>query len=302
MGIGRLERVDIRKIWKHEQYDFSDWLAKKENIEELNNILGVSLVDVEKEKAVGDFRCDLYGIDEGSGKVVLIENQLDSTNHDHLGKIITYGAVLNASVIVWIVTTARQEHRKAIEWLNSHFDDEVSFFLIEVKAYKIGNSDPAPQFNIVEQPNDFAIGVKTAKNDSEVQRLAFWSRFNEVLESENYPLNKRKATTHHWYDISMGSSNCHLSINLVNKDNKIRVCLYITNNKEFYDELYTKKDEIENKLGYELEWNRLDDAIASTISTYIMGLDFKNPSNYDELIKKSICKVLELRKVFKEYI
>ncbi len=302
MGIGRLERVDIRKIWKHEQYDFSDWLAKKENIEELNNILGVSLVDVEKEKAVGDFRCDLYGIDEGTGKVVLIENQLDSTNHDHLGKIITYGAVLNASVIVWIVTTARQEHRKAIEWLNSHFDDEVSFFLIEVKAYKIGNSDPAPQFNIVEQPNDFAIGVKTAKNDSEVQRLAFWSRFNEVLESENYPLNKRKATTHHWYDISIGSSICHLSINLVNKDNKIRVCLYITNNKEFYDELYTKKDEIENKLGYELEWNRLNDAIASTISTYIMGLDFKNPSNYDELIKKSICKVLELRKVFKEYI
>jgi hypothetical protein len=167
MKLGKLQEIDIKKVWQHEQYDFSQWLANEENIQELGNTLNLSLTDVETEKFVGKYRCDILCKDEITGKVVLIENQLEPTDHDHLGKIITYASGLDASVVVWIVSSARQEHASAIEWLNKHTDDDLAFFLIEVHAYKIGNSEPAPQFKIIEQPNDFVKTVKTiAKNST----------------------------------------------------------------------------------------------------------------------------------------
>ena len=160
MKLGKLVEVDIRNVWKHEQYDFSKWLASEENINELGDTLNLTLTDVETEKFVGNYRCDILCKDEITGKVVLIENQLEPTNHDHLGKIITYASGLDASVVVWLVASAREEHASAIEWLNKHTDDDVSFFLVEIHAYKIGDSEPAPQFKIIEQPNDFVKSVK----------------------------------------------------------------------------------------------------------------------------------------------
>lgn len=118
--IGKLKEVDVRELWKHEQYDFSNWLAKEENLEYLNDILGLTLTDIDKEVYVGPYRCDLVAKDETSGILVIIENQLEVTNHDHLGKIITYASGLNAKVIVWIVKEAKEEHRAAIEWLNNN--------------------------------------------------------------------------------------------------------------------------------------------------------------------------------------
>ena len=219
MKLGKLQEIDIRKVWQHEQYDFSKWLASDENIHELSETLGLSLTDVETEKFAGNYRCDILCKDEITGKVVLIENQLESTNHDHLGKIITYASCLDASVVVWIVSSARQEHASAIEWLNKHTDDDLSFFLIEVHAYKIGDSDPAPQFKVIEQPNDFAKSVKaisqnSSLNDSQRSRLEFWTQFNEVLEERGKPFNKRKPSTDHWYSVATGTSGCHINIDL----------------------------------------------------------------------------------------
>lgn len=306
MAIGKLKEVYLRELWKHEQYGFSNWLAQEQNIEELNKLLGLSLIDIETEKAVGSFRCDLLCKDEMTGKVVLIENQLEPTNHDHLGKIITYGSALDAAVIVWIVERARPEHRSAVEWLNSHLDGEVSFFLIEVHAYKIGDSDPAPMFNIIEQPNDFVTGVKAAEksgmNESQAQRIEFWNQFNEVLEIRGRPFNKRKATTDHWYDVSIGTSTCHLSIHLVNKENKIRICVYMPDNKNQFDKFYSMKNEIERIIGYELDWNRMENSKAAMISTDISGLNFKDHSNYDQLINESIDKIISFRSIFKKHI
>ena len=187
MQLGKLKEIDIRKVWQHEQYDFSKWLSSENNLKELGDILNLSLTDVETEKFVGNYRCDILCKDEITGKVVLIENQLEPSNHDHLGKIITYSSGLDASVVVWIVQNAREEHASAIEWLNKHTDDDVSFFLVEIHAYKIGDSEPAPQFKIIEQPNDFVKSVKAiSKNsdisDTEKKRLEFWTQFNEVLE------------------------------------------------------------------------------------------------------------------------
>ncbi len=126
---GRLTEINVRDLWPHEQYDFSNWLAKSENIELLNDILGLTLVDIDKEVYVGAYRCDLVAKDETTGLRIIIENQLETSDHNHLGQIITYASGLDAKVVVWIVKEAREEHRSAIEWLNNNTSKELNFFL-----------------------------------------------------------------------------------------------------------------------------------------------------------------------------
>lgn len=307
MAIGKLEEVDIRELWKHEQYDFSEWLSKKENIENLNDILGLTLVDISKETYVGSYRCDLFAKDETTGIKVIIENQLEMSNHDHLGKIITYASGLDAKVVVWIVKEAREEHRSAIEWLNNNTNSNINFFLIEIHAYKIGNSDNAPMFQVIEQPNDFiknnkSINSNDTMNKSQSQRLEFWNQFNNVLVERGKPFNVRKATTDHWYNVAIGTSDAHIDITLVNKDSVIGVELYITDNKGLFDKLYQRKDEIENDLGFKLDWRRLNNSKASRIVTFIKGLNFDDHSNYNELMNKTIDLAVLMRDIFKKYI
>ena len=307
MKLGKLQEIDIREVWTHEQYDFSKWLSAEDNMQELGNVLNLSLSDIETEKFVGSYRCDILCRDEITGRVVLIENQLEQTNHDHLGKILTYASGLDASVVVWVVASARDEHASAIEWLNKHTDDSISFFLLEIHAYRIGNSEPAPQFKIIEQPNDF---VKTVKriaqdksvNESQSRRLEFWTQFNDILEQRGKPFNKRKATTDHWYSVAVGSSECQISIDLVNKDHKIRVGLWISDNKDRFDYMRQHKEEIEAAMGFQLFWQRLDNKKSSLICTYIKGLDFKAQDNYPELMNEAIDLVVKMRDVLKKYI
>lgn len=306
MNIGHLKEVDVRELWKHEQYDFSKWLAKPSNIEYLNDILGLTLVDVNEEVYVGPYRCDLVAKDDPSDISVIIENQLEATNHDHLGKIITYASGLDAKVIVWIVKDAKQEHRAAVEWLNNNTGSDINFFLIEIHAYKIGDSNPAPKFEVIQKPNDFVKRGKTKNSDefnkSQSERLLFWEQFNQVVLDRGKPFNLRKETTDHWYDVAIGSSEAHLAITLVNKENRVGVELYINNNKELFDSLYDQKEEIEKEIGLTLEWNRLDTKKASRILHSIDGLDFDNHSNYNELMNKIIDVVLNMREVFKKHI
>lgn len=307
MKLGKIKEVDIRSVWAHEQYDFSKWLAEEENIRALGEELNLSLTDVDTEQFVGSYRCDIICKDELTGKSVLIENQLEQTNHDHLGKIITYASGLDASVVVWIVASARDEHASAIEWLNKHTDDDVPFFLIEVHAYTIGDSDPAPMFKIIEQPNDFAKTVKSIAqkgelNETQSNRIQFWNQFNDVVEARGKPFNKRKATSDHWYDVAMGSSQCHISIDLINKEHRIRVGVWIADSKELFDQLYTHKDEIEAAAGIHYDWDRLDAKKASVICTYIPGLHYSKQDNYPELMNKIIDLVVATRAAFKPYI
>ena len=308
-NIGKLKEVDVRDLWKHEQYDFSKWLAKDENIEYLNEILGLTLVAVDNEVYVGPYRCDLVAKDETSGITVIVENQLEGTNHDHLGKIITYASGLDAKVIVWIVKEAKEEHRAAIEWLNNNTSTDINFFLIEIHAYKIGDSDPAPKFEVVEKPNDFVKRSKTKDredgemNKSQAARLYFWEEFNKVVAQRGKPFNIRKTTTDHWYDVAVGSSDAHISITLVNKFGNIVVELYISNNKALFDKLKAQKDSIESDLGFALDWDRLgEQKKASRIKYYIDGLDFEKQDNYSELMNTAIDVAVKMRDVFKRYM
>lgn len=307
MKLGKLEEVDIRELWKHEQYDFSEWLSKEENIEMLSDEIGLTLTDISKEVFVGSYRCDLVAKDETTGIKAIIENQMEATNHDHLGKIITYASGLDANIVIWIVKEAREEHKSAIEWLNNKTIKDISFFLIEIRAYKIGDSLPAPKFIIIEKPNDF---VKTANlsNDSgelsktQSERLNFWNIFNEALISRNKPFNVRKATTDNWYDVALGTSEAHISITLVNKTNNIGIQVYINDNKKLFDKLFLEYEKIENKLGFNMDWQRLDNKKASRIIYYIDGLDFDNHDNYDKLINEVIDRVITIKETFRNHI
>ena len=305
--MGKLEEVDIRKLWGHEQYDFSNWLAEKENLELLNETIGLTLSEVEKEVYVGSYRCDLVGKDEVTGEKVIIENQLEASNHDHLGKIITYASGLDATVVVWIVKEAREEHRSAIEWLNNNTATSINFFLIEIHAYKIGDSLYAPKFEVVEKPNGFIKSAKTQSgsgelNKSQSERLEFWNRFNEILVDRGKPFNVRKASTDHWYYVAIGVSSCHVGMNLVNKENVVVIELYINDDKSLYDKLSEEKEKIEQELDLTLDWQRLDDKKASRIMYRIPGLNFDDHSNYDQLMNEMIDKAVLFAKVFKKRV
>ena len=269
-----------------------------EIVQGMGTVVGYGIIVVEAYdfpiRAVKDFK-------------VIIENQLEASNHDHLGKIITYASGLDAKVIVWIVTQAREEHRSAIEWLNNNTGNDIGFFLIELHAYRIGDSLPAPKFEIIEKPNGF---IKYSKensenneiNKSQSERLVFWTRFNEMVVAKGKPFNIRNATTDHWYNVAIGTSEACVSINLVNKLSRVTVEIYIADNKNLFDYLAERKDEIENALGFPMEWVRLDNKKASRIKYAIPGLNFDDHSNYDALIDKIIEKVIVLKKVFPEYI
>lgn len=307
MKLGKLQEVDIRNLWNHEQYDFSEWLSKSENLEQLNEVIGLTLSEVEKEVYVGAYRCDLVGVDETTGDKVIIENQLEASNHDHLGKIITYASGLDAKVVVWIVKEAREEHRSAIEWLNNNTSDKLNFFLIEIHVYQIGDSLCAPKFEIVEKPNGF---IKNAKgqsgsgeyNKGQSEKIEFWTRFNEILIERGKPFNVRKPTTDHWYDIAIGTSDAHVSLTIVNREHVVGVELYIPDNKELFEKLYLQKEEIDEKLGLHPDWQRLDGKKAARILYRMPGLDFEDHSNYDSLMNEMIDKAALFAKVFKKYV
>ena len=306
--IGKLVEVDVRELWKHEQYDFSNWLASEENIEYLNDILGLTLIDIDKEVYVGPYRCDVVAKDETSGITVIIENQLEPTNHEHLGKTITYASGLDAKVIVWIVKEAREEHRAAIEWLNNNTNSGINFFLIEIHAYKIGDSKPAPKFEVVEKPNDYVKRSKNISPDKNLKRseaysLEFWSRFNEILIAKNKPFSVKKALPYNWYEIAIGTSIAHLEIKLNNVTHNIITGLIINDEtKSMFDRLNMHKEEIEKELELELEWNRMDNNKSSRINYYIKGLNFNNQENYEYLMNTAIDITVKMRNVLKKYI
>ena len=257
--LGKLKKVDdLRSIWPNEARDFSKWLAVKENLDMLGEAVGIDMSFEEGESPVGSFSVDLYATEENTGKKIIIENQLEDTDHDHLGKIITYASGKDAEVVIWIVKRARDEHRHAIEWLNENTRENIAFFLIEIELWQIDESRVAPMFNVVEQPNYWAKTVKAGGEVSETKSmyLAFWDKFNEVAFTSpfNKEFTKHKAMPQNWYDLSVGTSLCHLSLTVNARNKKIFAAIYINNNKTLYEKLQKLSNSIENAFGDKLIW------------------------------------------------
>jgi hypothetical protein len=258
--LGKIERIDdLRTIWAHEARDFTKWLAQEDNLALLSDAIGINIALEERESSVGDFNVDLYATEVGTGRRIIIENQLEFANHDHLGKIITYASGKGAEVIVWIVKHARDEHKNAIEWLNQHTDENIGFFLVEIELWKINDSLPAPKFNVVEKPNDWAKAMKVAEGLSPLQKLQidFWQAFNEYAFAKpefKKLFSQRKASPQHWYDVSVGRSSYHITFTVNSQKKRIGAEIYISDDKDSYTYFYNQKDKIEKELGEKLEW------------------------------------------------
>jgi hypothetical protein len=212
---------------------------------------------------------------------------LEITDHKHLGQIITYASGLEANYIIWIFKEIREEHRKAIDWLNEVTDEDLNIFAIKMELWKIGDSLPAPKFNIICSPNDWAKVFKkisTSQNltDSNLIQLEFWNGFAEFLSKQKTLFKVRKAQPQHWYDLSIGSSQIHLSLVISVKDDFIRTGLYIPNNKGLFNELIQKQEEIENEFGFPLEWQELPSAKSSRIEYKREDIDIKEENNVEE--------------------
>lgn len=187
-NLGRLQKVDLREAWTSESSDFTPWLAQEENLKLLGETIGIELELESQETEVGPFRADILCKDTATNDWVLIENQLERTDHSHLGQLLTYAAGLNAVTIVWIAERFTEEHRAALDWLNERTDEKINLFGLEIELWRIANSPIAPKFNIISQPNDWSRTVQQAAagevSEHKQLQLRFWTAFREYMESK----------------------------------------------------------------------------------------------------------------------
>jgi len=305
MALSKLKKVNLREEWQHEATDFTNWLAQDENLQLLSEEIGIDISLIQTEACVGKFAMDILAEEENSGRKIVIENQLETTNHDHLGKIITYASGFDAEIIIWIVKDVRDEHKQAVDWLNEHTDDKINIFAIRMELWQIGDSLYAPKFHVVSKPNDWAKAVKKSTTQSDLSarrlmQLEFWTQFKEYVASNNSTLRMRKAYPQHWYDISIGNSKSHLALVVDADSEEIRCDLYISDSKPLFKVLLDNKDAIEAKLpAHQLEWMELEGKKASRIRT-VLGIDVGNNGNWEKSFQWLMKTAQEFQAVFAE--
>ena len=307
--LGKIEKVDLRSAWSNEATDFTPWLSKQENLDALSEVLGMDLEAIATEQFVGPFRADLLCKDAYTQATVLIENQLEKTNHSHLGQILTYGAGLNVKTIIWIASRFTDEHRAALDWLNEATDEGFSFFGIEIELLRIGESAPAPQFKIISQPNAWSKNIReTAQHSGELsgakqQQLAYWTAFREYVKEHGSPLRLQKPLPQHWTNLAIGRSNYWLCARVNTLAENISADLNIgEKNKAGFNALYAQKDEIEREFGSPLIWNELPQKIQSIIGTTKDDADIMNEADWDNQFAWLADKLEKLDKVFRRRI
>ena len=304
-NLGTLKEItDLRSIWPHEAVNFTPWVA--ENVDLLADAVGLDITVDETESSVGDFNVDIYASETGTDRKIIIENQLEDPDHDHLGKLITYASGKGADVLIWVVKHAREDHKAAVEWLNNHTDDKIGFFLCEIKLFQIGDSQIAPSFTVVERPNDWTkeIRKKASANPTQQQRLEYWQAFNDYAFSDaNFSriFNKRKPTTDHWMDFSIGSSACHIAVSQIQKRKAVDVELYINDDKELFKSLFAHKDEIEKNMEMELEWKELPERKASRILIE-KTVDLDDRATWPEQFDYIMDTCIKMKRAFKRYL
>jgi hypothetical protein len=274
-SIGKLERVPLRKVWEHEAYDFTQWL--QENIEVLNDALNLTLVNVDREQAAGTFSIDLVAEDEGGGTVI-IENQLEKSNHDHLGKLVTYLTAMSAKAAIWIVSEPRPEHVAAMAWLNEA--GIAAFYMVKVEAVRIEDSKPAPLFTLIVGPSEETKDVGQAKKEI-AERYGIRKRWWTQLIERSAKFSKLHAhiTPGEYTWIGTSSGIRGLNLNYVVTQDECAAELYIdrgkdssTENEAIFDQLLALKAEVEQAFGEPLSWQRLEGKRACRIRyTSAMG-------------------------------
>lgn len=299
--LGKLEKVDLRQIWQTEGQDFTPWLAREENLEMLGEAIGIELELEAQEKDVGPFRADILCKNTEDDSLVLIENQIEKTDHRHLGQLLTYAAGLQSVTIVWVAAKFTEEHRAALDWLNERTDKEIRFFGLEIELWKIGNSPAAPKFNVISKPNNWSKTVSDAAKEienqttSETKKLQYryWVALVDYLEEVRSKLRPQTPSPKHWLTFTIGRSGFHLNALLNTRENKIGIELVITDEgKAFYQLLLKDKEAIEKEMGCALEWRENLEKTQSKIALFKNGniADEKDRSSQQEWIKNTLEK------------
>ena len=310
--LGKLERVELRDIWLSEASDFTPWLAQPENLERLGEVIGFELELEAQEKDVGPFRADILCKDTATGNWVLIENQLERTDHTHLGQLLTYAAGLNAVTIVWVAASFNEQHRATLDWLNTITDDDFQFFGLEVELWRIGESVAAPKFNMISKPNDWTRSVSQAAQriasenltETKTSQLHYWTEFAEYLRGNSSSMKPQKPYPQHWMNFSIGRTGFLLGALLNTTENRIGVELYLNDDsaKAYFGLLQQRKDEIEQALGFSLIWMELPDKKASRLVAYKEGVDPLDQSLWPEHQKWMTDSLENMNGVFRPII
>ena len=296
MAIGKIQRLKLREVWKHEAHDFTQWL--EDNIDVLSDALDLTLVKVEREKSVGTFNVDLVAESE-SGEFVVIENQLEKSDHDHLGKLITYLTSLDAKVAIWIVAAPRPEHIRAVSWLNE--TSSAAFYLVKIEAIRIAESPPAALLTLITGPSEEAKEVGSAKKElaeRHVRRKRFWTGLLERSKPRTKILAGVSAGPSGWLGSSAGLPT-GLSLNYAVRQHDAQGELYIDRdrengegNKQILEQLKANQHEIESTFGGDLEWESLEGKRACRIRKTISGGGWRDeetwPAVHEELVSSMI--------------
>lgn len=288
-NLGKLERISLRKAWAHEAGEFTPWLAQVDNLILLAETLGIDELElVGTEHPVGDFKVDILCSDNG-GKVI-IENQLEKTNHTHLGQILTYAAGVGARKVIWVAESFRTEHVAALEFLNQHTTDELDFFAVEIELWRIGDSPMAPSFNVVVKPNDWAkTGQQNAKaaatmTPTKQRQLKFWTDWQTWLQAKGSSLRTQKPSPQHWTNIALGRSGVHLAATVNTREKRLGMEVYIDheNSKDIFRQLKAQQAQVDQALGAKLEWMELPDGHACRIQQVRSDAALANESQWPD--------------------
>lgn len=306
MQLGTLEKGDLRHVWKHDAKQFTGWLAKKENLRTLSEEIGIQISLVQAEAKVGRFTIDILAEEENTTRKIVIMNQLEATNLDQFGKLITYASGFNAEIVIWIAKDIRDEQKKTIDWLNERTDAKLNLFAIELELWKIGDSPYAPKFQIIAKPSDWAKATKTATtgsslSDNQFLQLDLWRQFREFAQNTGTKLRLGKPQPQNWYEISIGYSSAHLSLTVNSQLHQISCELFIPNSKDLFFELKSFKDAIQSEMGSELDWAASGTKKVSRIRISRDG-DITDTEMWDGYFAWFVEKAERFQTVFSKYI
>lgn len=303
--IQKIARIPLRDAFKHEALDFTRWL--EENIDVLNDCLDITLSNAEREQAAGDFNVDIVAEDDAGAKVI-IENQLEKSDHDHLGKVITYLVALEAKTAIWIVADPRPEHVSAITWLNE--SSTASFYLLKIEAVRIGDSPPAPLLTLIVGPSESTKAVGKAKQEFAERydlRRVFWKGLLEYAKTKTRLHSGISPGRTNW--IGTGAGRSGMAYNYVVFEHGAAVEFYIdrgkecdAENKAIFDALHAKRDEIEKVFGGTLDWQRLDNKRACRIRVAVEAGGYRDEERYSEAHAAMVDAMVRLEKALRSHV
>lgn len=304
--IGKIQRVKLREVWKHEALDFTTWL--EENVDVLNDALDLLLINVDREQSAGDFSVDLVAEDE-AGNLTVIENQLERTDHDHLGKLITYVTSLEAKAAIWIVSEPRPEHVKAMAWLNE--SSAVRFYLVKVEAIKIGESSPAPLLTLITGPSQEAVDAGNTKKEfaeRHVSRKKFFAQLLDLAKQKTKLHANISSTPYNWVGTGAGLPQ-GLLFSYVVRRHDAQVELYIDSDRDtgkgnqgIFRQLKAHKQEIEQAFGEPLDWEALEGKRACRIKKTVPIGGWQDEDKWPELHAAMVDAMIRLEQALRPYI